>query len=118
MESIFKIIETAFNFFINFALGLIGFIILLFVLAILFGKRIYKKWEFEANFYNDKNKEVGEFDIEMKKYAKEKGDYSLDANFRLKHTELMIGRVVQNFLEDVLVMEGVVEKKGRITLNN
>ena len=54
MESIFKIIETAFNLFMNLALGLIGFIVLLFVLAILFGKRVDKKWEFEANFYNDK----------------------------------------------------------------
>lgn len=118
MGSIFEIIETLFNLFMNLALGFIGFIVLVFVLAILFGKRVDKKWEFEANFYNDKHKEIGEFDIEMKKYAKEEGDYSLDANFRLKHSVLRIGRVVQIFLEDELVMEGVVEKEGRITLNN
>ena len=72
----------------------------------------------KQTFITTRHKEIGEFDIEMKKYAKEEGDFSLDANFRLKHSELMIGRVVQIFLEDELVMEGIVEKEGRITLNN
>ena len=118
MDSILKTIETIFSYVLDFALGFVAFIALLFILAILFGKRVIKKWEFEANFYNDKGKEIGEFDIEMKKYAKEESDFSLEAKLRLKHADLLMGKVVQVFLDDVLVMEGTVEKEGKIWLKN
>ena len=95
------------------AYGFLGLICLLLILGLIFGKRVIKKWEYEANFYNDKKREIGEFDIEMKKFAKEEGDFELEAKFVLKHIELTMGSNVQVFLEDVLVMEGSVEKEGR-----
>lgn len=118
MESFFKILEIVIDASVYIVLGFFGFIALLFVLAIVFGKRVEKKWEFEANFYNEKQREIGEFDIEMKKSAKEEADFALEAVFRLKHSDLNSGDVVQVYLEDVLVMEGVVEKEGRIYLQN
>jgi hypothetical protein len=118
METAIKIFESVINLLFYIGSGFIGFLVLLFFLALIFGKRVKKKWEFEANFYNDNKKEIGEFDIEMKKYAKEEGDFRLDAKFRLKHPELKPGRVVQVFLDDILVMEGVVKKEGRIILGN
>jgi hypothetical protein len=118
MESFFKALESIFDIFLYVVLGFFGFIVFLFLLAIIFGKRVEKKWEFEANFYNENKKEVGEFDIEMKRYVKENADFALEAKFRLKHSELVVGRVVQVFLEDKLVMEGTVEKEGRILLKN
>ena len=108
MEFIFSIITyLIFGFF-----GLIG---LLFLLAIIFGKRVDKKWEYEAKFRDDKKKEIGEFDIELKRYEGEE-DYKLDAKFKLKHTALEIGKVVQVYLNEELVMQGNVTKKGKIYL--
>lgn len=118
METFFNLLETVIDVFAYIAVGFVGFIGLLFILALLFGKRVIKKWEYEANFYNEAGKEVGEFDIEMKKFAKEDGDFALEAKFRLKHSDLNQGNVVQVMLNDELVMEGVVEKEGRIYLKN
>jgi hypothetical protein len=47
--------------------GVGGLFVLLVVFTLTFGKRVIKKWEYEAKFYNDKRREVGEFDIEMQK---------------------------------------------------
>lgn len=49
--------------FIGYGMG--GLFVLLVMLTLIFGKRVIKKWEFEAKFYDDKRQEVGEFDIEM-----------------------------------------------------
>ena len=110
--------EVIFNLFKYVGYGLGGLFIFLFVMALLFGKRVIKKWEYEANFYNDEGREVGEFDIEMQKFAKDEDDFSLDAKFRLKHAELTSGSIVKVYLDDVLVMEGSVKKEGRIYLTN
>lgn len=118
METIFKVFETVFDVLVYVVFGFVGFILLLFLLAIIFGKRVVKKWEYEANFYDEKKRELGEFDIELKKFAKEEGDFKLEAKFKLKHSALMQGRVVQVYLDDILVMEGIVEKEGRIYLKN
>ena len=118
MENLLNIIDSIINIAVYLVSGFVGFIFLLFLLALIFGKRVIKKWEFEANFYDDNRREIGEFDIEMKKYAKEEGDFKLEAKFVLKHPELEQGRVVQIYLDNTLLMEGVVEKEGRIRLNN
>ena len=118
MEAFFKILELVIDVSIYIVVGFFGLLFVIFVLAIIFGKRVKKKWEFEANFYNEKRKEVGEFDIEMKKFAKEEGDFKLEAKFRLKHADLNLGNVVQVYLDEILVMEGVVEHDGRIYLHN
>lgn len=117
MEAFFKLLATFFDALIYIVMGFFGLFFLIFILAMIFGKRIIKKWEYEANFYNDNNREIGEFDIEMKKYSEEE-DFSLDAKFVLKHKELTKGSVVQVFLENVLVMEGTVENEGRVYLKN
>jgi len=118
METFFEVLETVIDVTVYIVMGFFGLFFIIFILAIIFGKRVIKKWEFEANFYNDKRQEIGEFDIEMKKFAKEEGDFALKAVFNLKHADLNQGNVVQIYLEDVLVMEGVVEKEGRIYLQN
>ena len=104
--SIFKIIF--FGFF-----GLIGF---LFLLALIFGKRIVKQWEFEAEFRDENGKEFGEFDIELSRVAKKETEDTFKARFRLRHDTLEFEQRVQVFLDDVLVLEGKVETTGRILL--
>ena len=50
-------------------IGLIGLIGALVALALIFGKRIDRKWEYEAEFHDRWGNEIGEFDI---------GDSSVD----------------------------------------
>lgn len=97
--------------------GFFGFIVFIFFMALLFGKRRITKWDYEADFYNDKRREIGEFEIKLNKYEKEE-DFSLKASFRLRHPALTEGSVVQIYLHDVLVMEGTVSEEGRINLTN
>ncbi len=98
--------------------GLGGLFVILVVITLIFGKRVIKKWEYEANIYSDKRREIGEFDIEMKKYDVEGAEFELKAKFVLRHPELTPGKVVKIFLNDELVMEGPVTDKGRIYLRN
>jgi hypothetical protein len=91
--------------------GLIGS---LFVLVLLFGKRIHKKWDYEAKFRDAAGREIGEFDIELSRIEKEDSDYTLHAKFVLKHPALERAQTVRVYLEDTLVMQGLVELEGRI----
>ncbi len=111
MDMIFTVIKYI-------VLGFFGLIGLLFVLALLFGKRIIKAWEFEAEFRDGNGREFGEFDIEMSRIAKEETEDSFKAKFRMRHPTLGAGQRVQIFLDDTLVLEGNVEKAGRIWLRN
>ena len=96
--------------------GFFGFLLLLFVLALLFGKRIRKKWEFEADFRDESGREFGELDIEMSRVGKDEPDYSFKAKFKLRHDSLEVGQRVQVYLDELLVMEGTVDSAGRIYL--
>lgn len=109
MDAIFSILKyLVFGFF-----GLIG---ALFVLALLFGKRIIKQWDYEAEFHDDNGREIGEFDIELSRIAKQETEDTFKAKFRLRHASLEAGQRVQVFLDDTLVLEGLSEKAGRIIL--
>lgn len=110
--------ETLFSIVVYILFGFFGFILLLFVLAMLFGKRIETKWEFEAEFRDDGGKEFGEFDIKMSRIVKEEPDFSFKAKFKLRHESLDAGQRVQVYLDDQLVMEGTVETAGRIYLRD
>ncbi len=108
--------ETLFSIVVYILFGFFGFILLLFVLAMLFGKRMETKWEFEAEFRDDNGKEFGEFEIKMSRIVKEEPDFSFKARFKLRHLSLVVGQRVQVYLDKLLVMEGEVETAGRILL--
>lgn len=110
--------NTLFSIVLYVLYGFFGLLLLLFVLAMLFGKRVKKKWEYEAEFRDDSGREFGEFDIEMSRIEKEEADFTFKAKFKLRHESLGVGQRVQVYLEDELVMEGAVEKAGRIYLRN
>ena len=109
MEIVFTLLKyVIFGFF-----GLLG---LLIVAAILFGDRIIKKWEYEAEFRNADGREFGEFDIELSRVEKKEPEFSLKAKFRMRHDSLKLHSTVQVFLDDLLVLEGMVKNAGRIFL--
>ncbi len=109
MDTLFTIFKYAiFGFF-----GLIGFFI---VIALIFGDRIVKKWEYEAEFRNKDGKEFGEFDIEMSRVEKKESQFSLKAKFHMRHEALKQYATVQIYLDQLLVLEGLVAQAGRIRL--
>lgn len=108
--------EMVFTVFKYFVFGFFFLIILLFAFAAIFGKRIKKQWEYEAEFRDARGKEFGEFDIEMSRIEKEEPDFTFKGKFRMRHESLSIGQSVQVFVEDLLAMEGTVEKAGRVYL--
>ena len=109
MDAIISIIKIIF-------FGFFGLIGLLFLLALIFGKRIVKQWEFEAEFRDEQGREFGEFDIELSREAKKETEDTFKAEFQLRHKSLEQGQRVQVFLDEVLVLEGKVETAGRIRL--
>ena len=107
METLFDIIKYAF-------FGFFGLILLLVVFVMLFGKRVRKKWEFEADFRDANGLEFGEFEIELSKIEKEEPDYTLKAKFRMRHPALTQHATVQVYVEDKLVFEQRVVTEGRM----
>ena len=99
-------------------LGFVGLIALLIVLALLFGKRKITRWEFEAEFRDARGREFGEFEIEMSRIEKDEPDFSLKAEFKMRHSALTLHKTVQVYLDDVLVLEGMVQTAGRVALDN
>jgi len=108
--------DALFSIVVYILYGFFGFLLLLFIRAMLFGKRIKKKWEFEAEFQDADGREFGEFDIEMSRIEKEEPEFSFKAKFKLRHESLEVGQRVQVYLDDLLVMEGSVVTAGRILL--
>lgn len=98
--------------------GFFGLIGVLIVVALVFGKRVRKQWEFEAEFRDDKGREFGEFEIEMSRIEKEEPDYTLKVSFRMRHASLQQHQTIQVFLDDEAVLEGMVKKAGEIYLDN
>ena len=107
MEAIFMVLK-----YIIF--GFMGLIGLLVVLAIVFGKRIRKKWEYEAEFRDIDDREFGEFDIELSRIEKEERDYTVKAKLRMRHDSIRAGDPVRVHVEERLVIEGKAEQDGRI----
>ena len=63
--------ENVFSMVLYLIYGFLGLLAVLFVLAMLFGKRIRKQWEFEAEFRDAAGREFGELDIESSRIEKE-----------------------------------------------
>ena len=97
--------------------GFFGLVLALFVLAAIFGKRKITKWEYEADFTDERGREFGEFDIELSRIEKDEPNFSLKAKFKMRHPALELHRTIQVFLDDKLVLEGMVREAGRIHLN-
>ncbi len=94
--------------------GFFGLILLLVVVVIVFGKRIKKKWEFEADFRDADGQEFGEFEIELSRIEKEEPDYTLKTKFRMRHAALTRHSTVQVYIDKTLVFEQMVETEGRM----
>lgn len=95
-------------------LGLVALI----VLALVFGKRIRKKWEYEAEFRDEKGREFGEFDIELSRIEKDEPNYTLKADFHMRHEALGHLQTVQVYIDELLILEGLVTEAGRVRLGN
>ena len=94
--------------------GFVGLIIL----TIIFGKKVESRYDLEAEFQDDSGKEFAEFDIKFWRYAKEADEYQLKASFRWSDPRLSIGDKVSVYLNETLVLEGVVEKSSSIRLSS
>lgn len=105
--------------FLSYAVfGFIGLLVLLFLLAILFGKRIVREWDYEAEFHDASGKEFADFDIEKSRIEKEEPDFTIKAKFKMRHASLAVHQTIQVFVDDTLVLEGMVEKAGRLYLTS
>lgn len=106
MDTLFDVIKYAFG-------GLAGLV----VLAVLFGKRVEKKWDYEADFHDERGREIGELEIELSRIAREGADYTLDVEFSLRHPALEAGRRVEVLLADARIFAADVVVDGRIRLD-
>lgn len=111
MDLVFAVIKYAF-------IGFFGLIGLFIVVAIVFCDKIVTKWEYEAEFRDDKGKEFGEFEIEMSRIEKKEPQFALKAKFRMRHQALQLHAMVQVYLDQLLVLEGMGSKAGRVRLTN
>lgn len=111
MDLIFTVVKYAF-------FGFFGLIALLFVLALLFGKRVRTQWEYEADFRDDKRRKVGEFEVKLSRIEKEEEDFTQKVSFWLRHPALLPHATVRVWLDDVLALEGMVHNEGRIRMGN
>ncbi len=110
MEAIFSLIKYAF-------LGLLGLLGLLVVAALLFGKRVRKQWEYEAEFRDENGREYGEFDIELSQIDKEEPQPTVKAKLQMRHPSLTEHQMVQVRLDKRVVLEGMVETPGRVFIS-
>ena len=109
MEIIFSAMKTL-------VLGFFGLIVVVVVLALIFGKRIRKQWEYEATFRDGGGREFAEFEVEKSRIEKVEADYAVKPKLWMRHPSLAAGQTVRVFVNDVLVLEGRVETAGRIRL--
>ena len=110
MEAIFSLIKYAF-------LGLLALLGLLVVAALLFGKRVRKQWEYEAEFHDENGREYGEFDIELSQIEKEESQPTVKAKLQMRHPSLTEHQMVQVRLDKRVVLEGMVETAGRVFIS-
>ena len=107
MDLLFDIVKYVFY-------GIFGLIALLVLLAVVFGKRIRKEWEFEADFRDANGREYGEFEIELSRIEKEELDYTLKTKFRMRHPALKLHSTVRVYIDDTVVFEETVQTEGRM----
>lgn len=96
--------------------GVFTLLLVLVVIALLFGKRVRKEWEFEAEFRDARGREFGEFEIESSRIEKVEPDYTVKAKLELRDTALTPGESVTVFIDDRPVLEGRVTTGGYIRL--
>lgn len=96
--------------------GVLALLAVLVVVTLVFGKRVRKQWEFEAEFRDANGREFGEFDIECSRIEKVEPDYTVKANLELKDAALTPGEAVRVFIDDTPVLEGTVTAAGYIRL--
>lgn len=107
MNSVIIVIQYLF-------IGMFGLIGLLILLALVFGKRVVRQWDYEAEFRDADGREYAEFDIELSQIQKEEPSPTIKAKLRMRHDSLTPHQNVQLFLDDRRILEGMVEKAGRI----
>lgn len=107
-------LETVLSIIKYLVLGFFGLVLLLVLIAAIFGKRIIKKWELEAEFKDANGQDFGEFEVELSRIDKKEPDYTLKAKFHMRHRALKQHAPVQVYVEDTLVFERRVEKEGRL----
>ena len=96
--------------------GLFGLLGILIVFALLFGKRVSKQWEFEAEFRDERGREFGEFEIELSQIEKEEPVPTVKAELQMRHDSLQLHKTVQAYVGDRLLLEGTVTRAGRIRI--
>ena len=96
--------------------GFVGLIVVAVLVVVVFGKRVHKLWEYEADFWDEAGKYVGEFEIELSKVGKEAIDYTLKAEFEARHESLAPGQSVEVSVDDHVVMRGTVVHAGKVVL--
>lgn len=110
--------ELIFDIIIYVIIGFFALIALFVAFAVLFGKKMEKKFDLEAEFHDENGKEFAEFDISAWRVEKEGGEFKLRTSFKWRDTRLDIGSQVQVSLENETILEGTVEEAGKIRLNS
>lgn len=98
--------------------GFLGLMVLLFVLALLFGQRRSKRWEYEAEFFGESGREIGELEIELSKIHKVDEDFVQRVKLQLMHPSLQPGGSVEGWIEGACVLRADVEHPGRILVRD
>lgn len=70
--------EAAFWFIGLLFLVFFGLAALVVLVVVVFGKRVHKLWEYEADFHDETGRYFGEFEIEMSKVGK----FAIDTRLR------------------------------------
>lgn len=96
--------------------GFFGLLFLLIAVTLIFGKRVKKQWEYEAEFRDEGGVEFGEFEIELSQIQKEEPSPTVKAELKLRHESLIQHRTVQALIDDRLILEGMVTTPGRIRI--
>lgn len=110
--------ETVFSIFLYLFYGFVALIAVLIFVAVVFGKRVIRKWEYEAEFRDASGKEFGELELKMSRIEKEEPDFSLKTEFWLRHESLQPHQTVRVYLDELLLLEGMVSEAGRIRLGS
>ena len=109
MEALFSVVRDV-------PFGFFGLLLLLLVLALLFGKRFRTRPKFEAKFRDMREREFGEFEIKLHPTEKVEHEYASTAKFRMRHEALEKGREIEVYVDDIFVMRGTVTKSGHVLL--
>lgn len=107
---------------ISIASWLVGTVIILMVIfiviAVLFGKKVEKQYDLEAEFNDEDDKEFADFDLSSWRYEKEGGEFQFEASFKWRDSRLALGSQVEVCLENQVVLQGTAEESGKINLHS